>query len=114
MFRSTSQTVIIILLWFLCASTIHSSKGQGSLNHVHCNEKDQYLLLVFKQGTEDPFKRLSSWSTEEYYCKWAGVQCDNATGRVTELDLHCPFSVFASRHANSCLGGEINFSIFEL
>ena len=57
--------------------------------NVVCNEKDQQVLLVFKQGILDPSNRLSSWSAEEDCCNWTGIQCDNITGRVTKLNLQC-------------------------
>ncbi|TKY68685.1 Receptor protein 12 [Spatholobus suberectus] len=93
-----------ILLWFLYASTLFSCMVNGNMN-VLCNGKDQHELSVFKQSIKDPLKRLSSWSTEQDCCKWSGVHCDNITGRVSKLDLHCPLGTI------QCLEGEINFSV---
>ncbi|XP_054791207.1 receptor-like protein EIX2, partial [Prosopis cineraria] len=68
---------------------------------VRCNEKDRRLLLLFKQGVIDPANRLFSWTSEEEdCCSWIGVQCDNITGRVTELDL-----------AGQLLQGDINLCL---
>ncbi|XP_061360432.1 receptor-like protein EIX2 [Gastrolobium bilobum] len=98
-----ASSYIAILLWFLYATTLNLRMG-----HSFCNGKDQHELSVFKQSIKDPLKRLSSWSTEEDCCKWIGVQCDNITGRVSKLDLHCPFGDV------QCLEGEISFSVFKL
>ncbi|AES70145.2 receptor-like protein [Medicago truncatula] len=84
-------------------------------NHtlVRCNEKDRETLLTFKQGINDSFGMISTWSTEKDCCSWEGVHCDNITGRVIEIDLkgepfdgvHDPVKV---------LKGEMNFCILEL
>ncbi|KAJ1382736.1 Leucine-rich repeat [Sesbania bispinosa] len=82
----TSHNISILFLLFLYATTFHSCISTN-LGVVHCNEKDQHTLSIFKQGVIDPFNRLSTWSTEEDCCAWKGVQCDNYTGRVTKVDL---------------------------
>ncbi|KAK7290280.1 hypothetical protein RIF29_04582 [Crotalaria pallida] len=82
-----------------------------SSNHevVHCNEKDQGPLLIFKQSVIDPFNMLSTWSSEHDCCAWIGVQCHNTTGRVTSLDFY-PLVV-----ESKYLEGEINLSsLFQL
>ncbi|XP_061342036.1 receptor-like protein EIX2 [Gastrolobium bilobum] len=89
---------------------------------VHCNEKDMNTLLHFKQGVIDPSGMLSSWFTEQDCCHWTGVQCDNITGRVTELNLPCHTNqsiVFVYGHEDDdkshCLTGEFNIqSLLEL
>ncbi|KAK7286835.1 hypothetical protein RJT34_22125 [Clitoria ternatea] len=93
----------VIFLWLLFAATLSSCMGNKNMN-VLCNDKDRHELLEFKQSVKDPMKQLSSWTTEEYCCNWSGVQCDNITGRVSKLDLHCPPDI-------QCLEGEINFSL---
>ncbi|KAJ1382598.1 Leucine-rich repeat [Sesbania bispinosa] len=82
----TSHNNSILFLLFLYATTFHSCIS-SNLGVVHCNEKDQHTLSIFKQGVIDPFNRLFTWSTEEDCCAWKGVQCDNYTGRVTRVDL---------------------------
>ncbi|KEH33792.1 LRR receptor-like kinase [Medicago truncatula] len=74
-------------------------------NHtvVRCNEKDQETLLTFKQGINDSFGRISTWSTEKDCCAWRGVHCDNITGRVTKLDI-----------SYNQLEGEMNLCILKL
>ncbi|KAJ1385394.1 Leucine-rich repeat [Sesbania bispinosa] len=68
-----------------------------NLSTVQCNEKDMSTLLHFKQGVIDidPSGLLSSWFTQQDCCQWKGVQCDNITGRVTELNLPCHTDHFA-------------------
>ncbi|CAL0301409.1 unnamed protein product [Lupinus luteus] len=73
---------------------------------VHCNEKEQGKLLLFKQGINDPINRLSSWSSEHDCCEWKGVQCHNTTGRITSLDLN---SIMYNESAS--FKGEINLSL---
>lgn len=101
---SLSTQLAAIFLWFLYASTLNSCMVNGNIS-VLCNGKDQHELSVFKQSINDPLKRLSSWSIEQDCCKWSGVHCDNITGRVSKLDLHCPLGTI------QCLEGEINFSV---
>ncbi|GAU19874.1 hypothetical protein TSUD_171000 [Trifolium subterraneum] len=74
-----------------------------------CNEKEKNALLNFKHGLSDPSKRLSSWSNEHDCCRWMGVQCDNITGRVIELNLSTPLD---SPYME--LSGEISPSLLEL
>ncbi|XP_028786757.1 LRR receptor-like serine/threonine-protein kinase GSO1 [Neltuma alba] len=76
---SFASQISLLLLFLLFATT---------LNRVmSCNENDQRLLLIFKQGVVDPGNKLSSWTIEEDCCLWEGVHCDHLTGRVTELSL---------------------------
>ncbi|XP_015938488.3 receptor-like protein EIX2 [Arachis duranensis] len=58
---------------------------------VHCDEKDESILLKFKHEVTDPSDVLSSWSSDEEKdcCQWRGVHCDNITHRVTKLHLPC-------------------------
>uniref|UniRef100_A0A2N9GSN0 Uncharacterized protein n=1 Tax=Fagus sylvatica TaxID=28930 RepID=A0A2N9GSN0_FAGSY len=42
---------------------------------------------MFKRGLIDPWNALSSWSDQEDCCRWAGVRCDNKTGRVRKLHV---------------------------
>ncbi|RHN66962.1 putative leucine-rich repeat-containing, plant-type, leucine-rich repeat domain, L [Medicago truncatula] len=81
----TSQMSLFLLL-LLSITTFHKTMCS---NHtvVRCNEKDQETLLTFKQGINDSFGRISTWSTEKDCCAWRGVHCDNITGRVTKLDI---------------------------
>ncbi|XP_028760194.1 receptor-like protein EIX2 [Neltuma alba] len=92
---SFASQISLLLLFLLFATT---------LNRVmSCNENDQRLLLIFKQGVVDPTNQLSSWSVEEDCCLWEGVHCHNITGRVTELSLF-----------NHSLGGEISLCVLQL
>ncbi|KAK7290236.1 hypothetical protein RIF29_04512 [Crotalaria pallida] len=97
-----SSHMSILLLMFLYGTPFQICI---SSNHtvVHCNEKDQGALFIFKQGVVDAHNRLSTWSSELDCCAWEGVQCDLATGRVTRLDLYREY-----------LKGEINLSLFQL
>ncbi|KAF7831357.1 LRR receptor-like kinase [Senna tora] len=83
---------------------------------VRCNEKDRSTLMIFKKGVVDLSNRLASWSTEEEdCCSWAGIQCDNVTGRVTKLDLHIDHAYnYDTLEEETFLRGEINLSLLQL
>ncbi|XP_039136503.1 receptor-like protein EIX2 [Dioscorea cayenensis subsp. rotundata] len=51
-----------------------------------CKENERKALLDLKEGLKDPGRRLSSWVGQDC-CIWRGVQCDNQTGHVVQLDL---------------------------
>ena len=59
-------------------------------NSLACNKREKHALLRFKQSLTDPANLLSSWSLTEGCCGWAGVRCDNVSGRVFELHLGNP------------------------
>ncbi|KAK7305007.1 hypothetical protein VNO77_42905 [Canavalia gladiata] len=92
------------LLVFLLATTFQRSVSSDN-GQVVCNEKDRRTLLKFKQGVIDPYDRLS-WSNDEDCCAWNGVQCDNITGRVTNLDLR--------PYGKGYLQGELNLCLLQL
>ncbi|WJX37810.1 hypothetical protein P8452_25538 [Trifolium repens] len=96
-----SSQMLLISLLLLSLTTFH--KTMSINDHKLCNEKDQQTLLSFKKGINDSYGELSTWSTENDCCAWQGVQCDNITKRVTELDLR-----------GQGLTGEINLSILQL
>uniref|UniRef100_A0A5B6ZVI5 Putative LRR receptor-like serine/threonine-protein kinase GSO2 n=1 Tax=Davidia involucrata TaxID=16924 RepID=A0A5B6ZVI5_DAVIN len=96
--------VVLLLLWFLYAATFKFSSLCNGDTNVICSEKEKRALLSFKQGLTDPNTNLLSWSPrQEDCCRWNGVRCSNATGRVIELHL---------RDFN--LGGKIPPSLIEL
>ncbi|KAK7316703.1 hypothetical protein RJT34_00359 [Clitoria ternatea] len=96
----TSRFAILLFLILLAKMFYQSVSSDG------CNEKDRGILLKFKQGVIDPYNRLSSWSNTQDCCAWKGVQCDNITGRVTNLDLR--------PYGQGYLQGELNLSLLEL
>ncbi|KAI4357242.1 hypothetical protein L6164_001204 [Bauhinia variegata] len=67
--------IIIFLLWFLCNQSLCTRNS----NVTACSGNDREVLLQFKKSIVDPSELLSSWSTEEDYCRWIGVQCHNTT-----------------------------------
>ncbi|KAJ9679388.1 hypothetical protein PVL29_021345 [Vitis rotundifolia] len=84
-------------------------------NSLACNEKKKQALLRFRQALTDPANRLSSWSLTEDCCGWAGVRCDNVSGRVFELHLGNPYDPHAVIFKRgSALGGEISPALLEL
>ncbi|XP_078446726.1 uncharacterized protein LOC144715642 [Wolffia australiana] len=71
-----------LLFCFSLFTPILSLSSEAVLND------DVLGLIVFKANLRDLNYKLSSWSEDdESPCKWAGVKCDNLTGRVSELDL---------------------------
>ena len=54
-----------------------------------CLEQERSALLQLKHFFNDD-QRLENWVDDENYsdcCQWEGVECNNTTGRVIELDL---------------------------
>ncbi|KAF7820485.1 receptor-like protein EIX2 [Senna tora] len=89
---------------------VHKRKGISNLN-IQCNQRDLHSLQNFKQRAIDPSSFLSSWTYAQDCCKWKGVQCNNITGRVTELSLPClvVLSTYsASEDKSKCLTGELD------
>ena len=78
-------THVLFLLWFFAASFSLSFCKVDS--NISCSEKEKQALLMFKRGLIDPRNALSSWSDQEDCCRWAGVRCDNKTGRVRKLHV---------------------------
>ncbi|XP_023734051.1 receptor-like protein EIX2 [Lactuca sativa] len=72
-----------------------------------CFEKERAALLRFKHSLSDPSGRLSSWNGNNC-CNWQGVDCNNATGYVTRLDLGTDSS------DEKLEGNELNSSLAEL
>ncbi|XP_028760190.1 receptor-like protein EIX1 [Neltuma alba] len=81
----TSQ-VSFVLPFLLFAATFDGNKC-GTNSSIRCNNNDQRLLLIFREGAVDPSNKLTSWAGEEDCCSWVGVLCNNDTGRVTGLHL---------------------------
>ncbi|XP_028760261.1 receptor-like protein EIX2 [Neltuma alba] len=92
---SFASQISFLFLFLLFATTLNRV--------ISCDENDQSLLFIFKQGVVDPNNQLSSWSVEKDCCLWEGVHCHNITGRVTELSL-----------SSNGLGGEISLCVLQL
>ncbi|KAJ6296244.1 hypothetical protein OIU78_024147 [Salix suchowensis] len=55
-----------------------------------CLEEERIALLQIKTSIVDPNHMgspLLSWGNDALCCGWAGVSCDNITGRVNEIVL---------------------------
>ncbi|KAH7690684.1 Leucine-rich repeat protein [Dioscorea alata] len=81
-----------------------------------CRETERKALLDFKEGLKDPGGRLSSWIGEDC-CIWRGVQCDNKTGDVVQLDLGNKrplHDMFQYGLRSEPLDGEINSALLGL
>ncbi|KAL5778748.1 hypothetical protein ACOSQ2_009485 [Xanthoceras sorbifolium] len=91
-----SSTTVVAILFFellLIATTNFSFCYGRSTSVIGCIESERQALLSFKHGLKDPSNRLASWndsSGDGDCCTWAGVHCDNLTGRVLELYLRNP------------------------
>ncbi|XP_027362872.1 probable LRR receptor-like serine/threonine-protein kinase At3g47570 [Abrus precatorius] len=52
------------------------------------NQTDYFELLKFKESiSNDPYKKLASWTSSIQFCKWRGVSCNPMQQRVIELNL---------------------------
>ncbi|KAK9116169.1 hypothetical protein Sjap_015116 [Stephania japonica] len=79
-----------------------ASCNTTSGEHVGCLDVEREALIDLKKGFTDPSGRLSSWQGQDC-CNREGVECNNKTGHVVELDL------------KSCMiGGEISPSLQQL
>ncbi|KAH7690676.1 Non-specific serine/threonine protein kinase protein [Dioscorea alata] len=76
--KLTEALLLCLLCFILCVS--------NSLPIYGCKEGERKALLNFKEGLKDPGGRLSSWIDQDC-CSWRGVQCDDQTGHVVQLDL---------------------------
>ncbi|XP_004308542.1 PREDICTED: receptor-like protein 12 [Fragaria vesca subsp. vesca] len=105
-----SKNLLVLLLFHvLGASSLYSRQQQPP----SCHGEERAALLQFKQNfIVDPsasdddgsYPKASSWKAVEgdqnsNCCSWDGVQCDEKTGHVVDLDL-----------SSSCLYGSINSS----
>ena len=86
-----NHTVFVFLLFSLGIFSL----GSCSENNVtvKCIKSEREALVRFKEGVIDFPGKLSSWVGEDC-CQWKGVECDNESGHVTNLNLSNP----AGRH----------------
>ncbi|KAI9115586.1 hypothetical protein K1719_013255 [Acacia pycnantha] len=114
--RSFPSQISFILLLLLFATTFNRSICTTIVGkEVLCNENDQNILLIFKQGVLNSSNRLSSWTSQEDCCLWEGVHCNNITGRVTKLDLaNHELPRLGRLQADGGLQGVINLSLLQL
>ncbi|XLS71577.1 hypothetical protein HN51_028442 [Arachis hypogaea] len=56
------------------------------MNNVQLND-DVLGLIVFKSDLHGPSSSIASWKDDSSACSWNQVQCNPATGRVTEINL---------------------------
>ncbi|XP_062027179.1 receptor-like protein EIX2 isoform X2 [Rosa rugosa] len=91
----------------ICCSSV------GSSNNIMCLESERHALLRFKQGLVDDSNALASWKSEKDCCKWRGIECNNQTGHVTNLDFSFNYDPYLYS-AEVPLSGEISPSLLEL
>ncbi|KAL2478320.1 disease resistance family protein/LRR family protein [Forsythia ovata] len=110
------EGLLVILLVIASFSSISTQiVGNGKENNVKCRATDREALLDFKNGLNDPENRLLSWRGLDC-CLWRGIGCNNATGSVTKVDLHNPYTDFTAsvRYGFWNLSGEIRPSLLNL
>ncbi|KAM1248930.1 hypothetical protein ACFX2I_031659 [Malus domestica] len=70
----------------LILASLHACMGDATVPSQLNN--DVLGLLVFKSDIHDPSSYLASWNEDENSpCSWEYVQCNPATGRVSQLSL---------------------------
>ncbi|QCD94633.1 LRR receptor-like serine/threonine-protein kinase FLS2 [Vigna unguiculata] len=75
----------------------------GSSLNVKCIERERQALLNFKQGLQDDFGMMSTWSNDKNNtdcCIWNGVECNNETGHIQKLDLRGNDEVYLTGAVN--------------
>ncbi|PNY07483.1 LRR receptor-like kinase resistance protein [Trifolium pratense] len=70
-------------------------------------KEERVALLKVKKDLNDPSDYLSSWVGKDC-CSWIGIQCDNQTGNILNLNLQPDLL------SPSPLGGKINPSLADL
>ncbi|KAF3445282.1 hypothetical protein FNV43_RR14977 [Rhamnella rubrinervis] len=108
---SIGEILLLVCGMLLCLSKLCICLGE--FKHVGCVEVERKALLEFKDGLVVPSGRLSSWVGEDC-CKWAGVICNNETGRVVKLKLRNPYPNSGIDRAEHELDGGINSSLHVL
>ena len=88
---SLLQLVLTFFLFLLCTKpTLGNYWGVGDAN-LGCKEHERQALVKIKEDLIDDYDHLSSWSTRvgrEDCCKWRGVNCNNQTGHIIQLNLN--------------------------
>ncbi|KAJ3697323.1 hypothetical protein LUZ61_001028 [Rhynchospora tenuis] len=80
---ASTQTLLLSPLLFTTCFTFLFSPAIGAL----CNSDDKRALLAIKAAFNNPYL-LSSWVPSTGCCDWAGVLCDDSTGRVYSLYIY--------------------------
>ncbi|KAF6139492.1 hypothetical protein GIB67_005129 [Kingdonia uniflora] len=106
--EKSSYFAALIVLFLLTIINVSSSSTSRDLPKVICIETEREALLSFKKGLID--HSLPSWN-EDNCCAWMGVQCDNVTGHILQLDLRSPYDY---TYLGSRFGGEVNSALSEL
>ncbi|XVF03762.1 hypothetical protein REPUB_Repub05bG0021100 [Reevesia pubescens] len=95
--------LLFIALFYLLLILQKSTKAEVI---IKCKESERQALLEFKQSLKAIFQhensRFSSWNTKDC-CEWMGVECNNITGYVEQLDLRDYFSPLAGTISPSLL-----------
>ncbi|KAL1323049.1 hypothetical protein HN51_068065 [Arachis hypogaea] len=79
-FQFLSLLIVVSVLSFCYGDS-------NDMNNVQLND-DVLGLIVFKSDLHDPSSSLASWNEDDSSaCSWNRVQCNPATGRVTEINL---------------------------
>ncbi|XP_045797937.1 receptor-like protein 6 [Trifolium pratense] len=81
------------------------------LIHPKCHEYESYALLQFKEGfhidkfaSVNPlgYPKTASWNSSTDCCSWDGIQCDDHTNQVIQIDLSSS-QLYGTMDANSSL-----------
>ncbi|XLT13520.1 hypothetical protein HN51_059210 [Arachis hypogaea] len=65
---------------------LEGDTDSNDMNNVQLND-DVLELIVLKSDLHVPYSSLASWKDDSSACSWNRVQCNPATGRVTEINL---------------------------
>lgn len=83
--------VLAEFIAIVTTSVINISFYNGDSYMGRWIESKWEALLKLRQDLKDPSNRLASWDGDGDgdgdCCKWAGVDCNNLTGDVLELNL---------------------------
>lgn len=80
----TAKVAVTLLAFILLCFVV----GNVDCSTFRGNRADQFSLLHFKQGINDPYGALSTWKISTHFCRWKGVNCSSTRPwRVTALNL---------------------------
>ncbi|MCH87627.1 LRR receptor-like serine/threonine-protein kinase FLS2-like, partial [Trifolium medium] len=100
--------VIPLLLYFASIQCVVASLNVSTL----CIKEERVALLKIKKDLNDPSNCLYSWVGKDC-CNWIGIQCDNQTGSILQLDLQ-QSHICTDVLSVSPLGGKLNPSLVDL
>jgi hypothetical protein len=115
---------LVLLLQFVFLYSLFSFTFTTCFPLIHpkCHDDESHALLQFKEGFHlNKFASLSplgypktaSWNSSTDCCSWDGIQCDEHTNQVIQIDLSSS-QLFGRMDANSTLFRLVHLQVLDL